>query len=757
MNFNFSFNRRVVCLALSLAIGLILALPGCQPEGESQKPGKDQGMSSQRREPLRDFGEHRYREPAVIREEGNRLGNSSSLYLQQHSHNPVDWFPWGDEALGRAKAEDLPIFLSIGYSSCHWCHVMEEEVFEDDEVAKYLNEHFVCIKVDREERPDIDAVYMEAMQIMSGGGGWPLNMFLTPGLKPFYGTTYVPKDQFLQLSNQIKSAFVSRREDIDATGGELLSLIGSGVMTGEAPFPPELPATVASQAGTYFDSEYGGFLSEQKFPTPLRWQFLLHYYRKTGDEDVAAMITKTLDEMGRGGIRDHLSGGFHRYTTDRIWLVPHFEKMLYDNAQLAVLYTEASVVFDNDWYGEIARETLDFMIEYMSSGDGSSGFYASYDADSGGVEGTYYIWTPEEILAVAGEHDGPVLAALLGVGETENFQDYHGNASGSVLSRQPDVSEVAQRFSLGVEEVEALFETYRPALLEARDRRTPPGLDKKIVTAWNGMAIGALARGYAAYGDERYRTAANNAAEFIWNSHRRDDGALMRSSTSGNVENTAVLEDYACLAEGLFQLHAAAQDWLQIDRALEVTGAANELFTNPQGGYFHTAEGAEAPLGRQTLVFDAVEPSGNSVMLHALLMAAAVTGDTEYYSRVETALGSYSGTIERAGLEMAGWLDAGLLFNGPYYEVIIAGDPDSEAYQGLASAIQSMSAPNTVLISVPAAGAGQDRLEQYPVLQGKQAAQDGSPLAYVCQRGSCKAPTGDPREMLQQVREGWWH
>jgi len=423
-------------------------------------------------------------------ERGNRLAAEASLYLRQHAQNPVDWHPWGEEALERARREDKPIFLSIGYSSCHWCHVMEHEVFEDDGVAAVLNAKFVCIKVDREERPDIDAAYMDALQAMTGSGGWPMSLFLTPGLEPFYGGTYIPRDGFLQLIERIDLVFREKRDELQGSAAEVSAAVNRRPPGGQGE-PPDAEALTAAarKALAGVDPAWGGFGGRQKFPTPPRWRFLLHHYRKTGDEDAARALRLTLDRMADGGIRDQIGGGFHRYAVEPTWLVPHFEIMLYDNAQLASLYLEASAALDEPRYRETALDVLDFLAREMR--DPAGGFHASFDADSEGGEGRFYVWTPGEIEQIAGAADGPALAAVLGVTEEGNFEGR------SIPTRRADIEDVARRFGRDPGELGGLFAEHREALRERRGRRSPPALDPKIVTAWNGLAIGAFAAAHA--------------------------------------------------------------------------------------------------------------------------------------------------------------------------------------------------------------------------------------------------------------------
>jgi len=670
----------------------------------------------------------------------------AALYLRQHGDNPINWFPWGEEALARAKAEDRPIFLSIGYASCHWCHVMEHEVFEDEAVAAFMNARFISIKVDREERPDLDAVYMEAVQALTGRGGWPLSVFLTPDGKPFFGGTYFPRDAFLEIAGKVHDVFTSQRAGVEQDGARLAAMVSAELQgTPGAPLERTMVARAAAQALSMQDAEWGGFRGRQKFPTPLRWRFLLHRYRKTGEARYADAVRRTLDNMGSGGIQDHLGGGFHRYTTEETWLIPHFEKMLYDNAQIASLYTEAAAVLGEARYAEIARDVLDFMLRDMRGEAG--GFYASFDADSGGEEGSFYVWTPQEIEAVAGE-DGAALAALLGVSESGNFE------GSNVLTRRVTPAELARRLGRSEADIAALFARWREPLLQARSQRVAPGLDRKIVTAWNGLAIEALARAALAFGEQRYLDAAERAADYLWRAHRAEDGSLLRSSTDGVAANPAILDDYAFLARGLLALHQVSGAPEPLRRALLLIDAAREHFAHPDAGFYLTAAGQAAPLGRKVEVMDAVEPSGNAAMLHALLQAAALTGNRDHRSQAETMLRSHAGLLERAGLEMAAWLDAAELFLGPHYEVVVAGETEAADTEVLLDALRALRPAHAVIAQVAATGPSAELLQLAPALAGKLA-RSGRATAYVCQEGSCKAPTSDPAELRRQVLEGW--
>ncbi len=684
------------------------------------------------------------RTPAWLREHGNHLLDEPSLYLRQHAHNPVDWYPWGEEALARARALDRPVFLSIGYSSCHWCHVMEHEVFEDDAVAAFLNDHFVCIKVDREQRPDLDAVYMDAVVAMTGRGGWPLSVFLTPDLEPFFGGTYFPRDRFLDLVTGIAAAYRERRDDLVEQARRVAAHVARAPRADgrEAPTRGGLDRIVAD-ALARVDREHGGFAGRQKFPTPLRWRFLLHRWRRAGGRELERSLRRTLDAMAAGGIHDHLGGGFHRYTVEPTWTVPHFEIMLYDNAQLASLYLEAAAALDEPRYREVATGILDFLLREMQDPDG--GFFASLDADSGGEEGSYYVWTPGQITAVCGERDGPPLAMLLGVTARGNFEGR------SVLTRRVPAAAVARRFGRSEEEIAGLFDRWREPLREARARRVPPGVDGKIVTAWNGLAIQALARAYGATGDDRYREAAERAAARLWQLHRDGEGRLWRTSDGGRPAGAGTLDDVADLAEGLLDLFQATGELRWFTRARELLAVAERDFADPGVGYFRTAAHVPAPLGRRADLLDSVEPSGFSALLHAQLRAAALAGDRALRARAERWLTAYGDLVRRAGLEAAWWADAADLLVGPSLDVVIAGDGEQAA--AMRRAFWSLDPFHAVVVSVPSAGPDAATAAVLPTTAGRTAPA-GEARAYVCRFGACGLPAVTAAELRRQLVEG---
>jgi uncharacterized protein YyaL (SSP411 family)/aminoglycoside phosphotransferase (APT) family kinase protein len=685
------------------------------------------------------------RPPAVVRRDGNRLKDERSLYLRQHAHNPVDWMPWGPEALARAKAEVRPVFLSIGYASCHWCHVMEHESFEDDEVAAVLNPHFVCIKVDREERPDLDAVFLEAVQAMTGSGGWPATLFLTPDLKPFHGGTYFPKDALIQVAKAVAVAWARERDAVENQAREVAAAVAAGPDAGAAGGVAAAAADEASrEVLSRLDVEWGGIIGRMKFPMVPLWDRVLHLYRRTGDERAETALSLTLDRMATGGIRDQVGGGFHRYATDHTWTVPHFEKMLYDNAQLARLYAEASLAADDPEWAEVATDTLDFLLREMS--DGVS-FFASLDADSGGREGSFYLWDLAEFAEVAGPRDGAVLARMLGAGPEGNFEGW------TIPTRRPPAREVAAWTGVAEDEVDAVWRRWRPSLREHRARRDPPGLDRKVVTAWNGMAVRALAWGSRLAGGELFLAAAGAVADFLLAAHARPDGGLCRATNGGVPAGEGTLEDYAQLALGLLDLHAATGDLARARQAVSVVDTANARFRREEGAWYLTSESVEAPLGRRVDVLDNATPSGASAMTIAVLRCAALTGRPDLVAEADRALDAWSGLAVRAWIEMPWWLDA-VVMREDCRSVVIAGDTDDARTAALVAAVRDLHAPHVTSIAVPASGPDAGVAAAFPVTSGKTAL-GGRPTAYVCDLSRCLAPVHEPDELRKLASADW--
>ncbi len=675
------------------------------------------------------------RDPATCRLDGNGLRDERSLYLQQHAHNPVDWNPWGPDALARARDLDRPIFLSVGYASCHWCHVMEREAFDDDGIAAFLNTRYVCIKVDREERPDIDAVYMDAVQAMTGSGGWPMSVFLTPDLRPFFGGTYVPTEAFRSLIERIAAVWATRREDAIDQGERVRKAIAD--FTGgveEQPIDAATAQAAVDEAVQRFDPAWGGLTGRMKFPQAPLLDLLLHRWRATGDARIAAPLRRTLDAMASGGIRDQVGGGFHRYAVEPTWTVPHFEKMLYDNALLARLYAEAAAAMREPRYGEVARDTLDFLLREMAGADGL--FHASFDADSEGEEGTFYLWTPAQLREVAGDREGAELARVLGVTDGGNFEGR------TIPTRRAEARPGD----------EALWATWRPALLEARASRCAPGRDTKVVLAWNAMAVTALVEAGGVLGEPRFIEAAARTADRLWEVHRDPEGRLMRASNDGHATGVGVVEDHGAFGLALLALHGATGEDRFLHRALDVATRARERFRRPEGGYYLTPDDHEAPLDRRLDVFDNATPSGNGTMARLLSRLAAVTGDASWAGEQDALLRGLSGLVVRSALGAPWILDVACM-RGALLSVVIAGAPTNQAAAALAETIARMDPSWCVSAWVPAEGPSPGLLARAPALEGRTAIQ-GRPTAYACREGACHAPTSDPDVLRERLLDG---
>ncbi len=669
----------------------------------------------------------------------NRLIHESSPYLQQHAYNPVDWYPWGPEALERARQEDRPILLSVGYSTCHWCHVMAHECFENPAIAQIMNEHFVNIKVDREERPDIDDIYMSAVHMLTGRGGWPLTVFLTPDLKPFYGGTYFPPEDrggmpgFPRLLLALAEAYRTKKGNIANVAGMLeqnLQILALTPDAGPAPTLANLD-TVIAHSFRYFDEENGGFSGAPKFPPSLDLGFWARYYYRTRRPEVLEKFLFTLKKMGEGGIYDQLRGGFHRYTVDAVWLIPHFEKMLYDNAQLAVRYLEAHQLTGDAWYAQIARETLDYVLAEMTAATG--GFYAAQDADSEGVEGKFFVWTPEEIAAVVGPERGALVAAAFGVTPGGNFE--HGT---SVLHRPMSEAALARQFDLSAQQVADILAQARQQLLAAREQRIRPHRDEKIITAWNGLMITAMAVGAQVLGETRYAAAASQAADFLLTQKERA-GRLQRTWGAGDGSRPAFLDDYTYLAAGLLDLYETTFDLRWLQAALELTAAAEAAFADTAGGgYFSTPQNHETLLVRPKNFQDLAVPSGNAVMVHNLIRLHRYTERPELAARAQellTRLQSLMLENPRALTHLAAAQESflaepvGLTLVGPLTHPVI---------QAMLAVIYRRFLPHRRLVVKTSGNAEMlatlvPGVRDYDMLQGQ-------PTAYVCPGTTCLAP-----------------
>ncbi|MBW3622395.1 MAG: DUF255 domain-containing protein [Armatimonadetes bacterium] len=582
----------------------------------------------------------------------NRLIHETSPYLLQHAHNPVDWYPWGNEAFEAAKRENKPIFLSIGYSSCHWCHVMEHESFEDEEVARVLNDNFVSIKVDREERPDLDEIYMTAVQLLTQRGGWPMSTWLTPEGRPFHGGTYYPKPHFLQYLHNIAEVYRTRREEVDRNARNLTSYMEevlSGAEPGEGRLTTALVENALSQMGSRFDETFGGFGSAPKFPPSTALPLLLHAYERHRRAEPVRIASKTLTAMALGGIHDHLGGGFHRYSTDRHWLLPHFEKMLYDNAQLSRVYADAWRITGRPEYRKVAEGTYDWVLREMTGEEGA--FYSTLDADSEGVEGKFYVWEYSEILQILGPEDGELFCNVYNAKPEGNFrEEATGEPTGlNILHLTQPLEDHAAAYSTGGGEADFLgrIAAMREQLLAVRVKRVWPGLDDKILTAWNGMMIGSFAHGGLALDRPDYVLAAQRAAEFIL-AEMRPDGRLLRSWRNGSGKLAGYLEDYSFMVHALLDLYEATDEerWLNEARALADTMI--EFFWDEEnGGFYNTASDHEEILIRTKSSFDQAMPSGNAVAVLGLMRLSECTGDPAYREHARETLEFFQGLMER--------------------------------------------------------------------------------------------------------------
>ena len=680
----------------------------------------------------------------------NRLINETSPYLLQHAHNPVDWYAWGEEALARARAEDKPIFLSIGYSACHWCHVMERECFEDQAIARLMNESFVNIKVDREERPDLDSIYMQAVQAQTGRGGWPMSVFMTPDGKPFFTGTYFPPEDrhgmsgFPRVLQAVAQAYRDRRDDITKSAEELVAHLRSGVLAaqGQEPLTSEILARAYQGLVSEFDGLHGGLGAAPKFPQPMAHEFLLRYYARTGDTEALAVVDLSLERMARGGIYDQLGGGFHRYSTDAIWLVPHFEKMLYDNALLSRLYLHAYQLTGDPEHRRIVGETLDYVLREMTSPEG--GFYSTQDADSEGVEGKYFVWTPGEIEGVLGEERAEVFCRYYGVSQGGNFEGR------SILSIPQQPRDVAQGLGLTEAELASTILDSRATLLTYRQGRVPPSRDDKVLTAWNGMMLRSFAEAAATLHREDYRAAAVANASFLLATLKRNqDGRLLRTYKGSESRLLGYLEDYAFLIDGLLALHEATLDLTWLREAHSLAEAMIDLFWDEdEHAFFDTGRDHEELIVRPRDVFDNATPSGGAVAADVLLRLAILVGNQEYARRATATLRSLRTVLARAPLGFGQWLCALDFYLSTPKEIAVVGPWDNPGTQLLLDQVYGRYLPNKVVTGYDPAWP--QAADEMPLLEDKEMI-DGQPAAYVCQNYACLMPATEADALAQQL------
>jgi uncharacterized protein len=664
----------------------------------------------------------------------NRLAGEKSPYLLQHAHNPVDWYPWGDEAFAKARQENKPIFLSIGYSTCHWCHVMERESFENETVAEYLNKHFVSIKVDREERPDVDKIYMTTVQAITGQGGWPLNCFLTPDLKPFYGGTYFPPESkygrvsFLDLLKQIANLWETRHGDVLASAKDLHDRLLSFTKqeATNAPLSREVLAHAAIQFKQEYDPTNGGFGDAPKFPRPSQPLFLLRYATRAKDQQAIDMVLHTCDHMAAGGMYDQLGGGFARYSVDAEWLVPHFEKMLYDNAQLVNLYLDAYLVSSKNQYADTARETIQYVLRDMTHRDG--GFYSAEDADSEGKEGKFYCWTAAELKHLLTDAELKVATRYFGITEQGNFVDH---SDPNPLPNQNVLSIVDPNLS---DAEKKLLASAKKKMFDARAKRIRPHLDDKVLASWNGLMLGAIARAYAVLGDQPYRDAAEKNLAFL-QSHLWDakTKTLYHRWREGERDQVQLLDAYAYLLSGVLDLYEATLDPKHLQFSIDL---ANSMIA--KGGFYESAAGAKDLILRTKEDYDGAEPSGNSVASLALLKLSAITDNKHFKETAEKTLQHFSTRLQQFPQAVPHMLLAlDFLLHEPKRAVLVGHDDK------LLHAIHSVYQPNKVVLSN--AGPVEEFAKTLPTKD--------SPVVFLCSGTSCQPPTKDAETIRRMLRE----
>ncbi len=678
----------------------------------------------------------------------NRLANEKSLYLRQHADNPVDWYPWGEEAFRVAREQDKPILLSIGYSSCHWCHVMEHECFENPEIARLQNELFVNVKVDREERPDLDELYMNALQAMTGSGGWPLNVFLTPEGKPFYGGTYFPPEDRGQLPAwprvlvAVSQAFRERRDEVERAAEDLVQYLRQQT---RPPLQPhslreQLLDEAARNLVPHYDRVHGGFGDAPKFPSPLQLEFLLRTYRRAGAPRALEMVLQSLTAMARGGIYDQIGGGFHRYAVDAAWLVPHFEKMLYDNALLARVYALAYVASGAPLCRQIAEETVAYLVRDMRASHG--GFCSAQDADSEGGEGAFYLWTDEEIASVVGPEEAALVCRYFGVTP-------HGNFEGkSILHIPDDPATVAAQFGLSLDELEERVRRARALLLEARTRRPAPARDDKVIVAWNGLTIRALADVATALDRPEYIAPAVEAAQFL-HGHLWDGTTLWHVWEDGEARIPGFLEDYAHLANGLLSLYEATFDTRWVAWARQLVECILERFLDPEvGDFFDTPADSERLIVRPKTFVDQGTPSGNGAAVEALLRLGTLLGEQRYLDRATHVLERYARLVVEHPIACGQLLVAMDFALGQPFEIALVGDPQDPRTRSLLRVVYGNYLPNRV---VALRRPDDDTASAVVPLLAERSMLDGQPTAYVCRHFVCQRPVATATDLAAQL------
>jgi uncharacterized protein YyaL (SSP411 family) len=687
----------------------------------------------------------------------NRLIHEKSPYLLQHAYNPVNWYPWGDEAFERAQVEDKPIFLSIGYSTCHWCHVMERESFEDPEVAGMMNELVVSIKVDREERPDLDHIYMTVCQLLTGSGGWPLNIVMTPDKKPYFAGTYIPKQTrlgrtgIMDLIPRLVQVWTEQRDEVNDSAEKIVNTLKSVDRDNQAGDLNEAALNMTlQQLAERFDEKHGGFGEAPKFPTPHHFLFLLRHWKRTGERKALDMTEKTLKSLQRGGIHDHVGFGFHRYATDQTWLVPHFEKMLYDQALLVMAYLEVYQATGQKTYEETAKNILTYVLRDMT--DSKGGFYSAEDADSEGVEGKFYVWSEEEIRGTLPPREADFVIKVFNIEKDGNFLDESARirTGANILHLKKTLPEVASELKISEQEIQNRWTAARHKLFSVREKRIPPSKDDKVLTDWNGLMIAALAKASAAFRDPQYAEAAAKAVDFIFKYLRKPNKRLMHRYRDGNAAVHGNLDDYAFLIWGLIELYEATFEARHLKAALELNELMIKQFWDEEaGGLYFSPDDGEALIVRKKEFYDGAVPSGNAVAMWNMLRLGRITANPRLEKRGVDIGRAFSKAVKQFPSAYTQFMVALDFAVGPCYEVVIVGQPEAKDTKEMLSALARSFTPHVVALFRPTVNSSEidslaDYLTSYESLNDKA-------TAYVCTNFACKAPTTDVGKMLELI------
>ena len=690
---------------------------------------------------------------------GNRLAQEKSPYLLQHANNPVDWYPWGEEAFAKAKALDRPVFLSIGYSTCHWCHVMEHESFEDEEVANLMNQHFISIKVDREERPEIDHVYMSVCRAMTGRGGWPLTIIMTPDKEPFFSGTYFPKNSrgnrpgMMQLIPSIAKNWQQDRENLFGNISKIMDYLKRTNTKSMGDFPDESVLKDGfSQFLKRYDHEFGGFGKAPKFPSPQDFIFLLKYYHKTKDESALIMVENSLKHMRRGGIWDHIGFGFHRYSTDREWLTPHFEKMLYDQAMLSLAYLETYHITRNEFYAETARDIFTYVLRDMTSPGG--GFYSAEDADSEGEEGLFYLWTVDEVNHILGIEDGKRFITAYNMTEKGNFRDeatrqFNGK---NIIHQKGNLKDLSRNLKISEKELRKFIQSCRTKLMKERKKRIHPLKDDKILTDWNGLMIAALSKGASVLKEPTYLKSAEKAADFVVKNLRDSKGKLLKRYRNGDAGLDGHLDDYAFMIWGLLNLYEAGFDTKQLNRAIELSEIMEKDFNdNERGGFFLGSDQSEKLIIRAKTGYDGAIPSGNSIAVLIFNRLYRMTGNLRWANLSEKTLRSFSKDLKQMP---SGYTAMILGFMYDAYgskEIVVVGNGRHEETQLLLEELQSLYIPQKIMLFKDT-NKKRDPLTKIASWTENHSAQNNKPTIYICEDFACRLPTTDLKKAIELIQ-----